>query len=728
MSQINWEADKMLDVYIYDYLVKNNLQEAAKTFQDEAKVSADPVAIDAPKGFLLEWWSVFWDIFIARTNEKHSDVAASYLQTQQIKAEEHRHLQQQQHPYSVQELMLRSRQQQHQNVANLQEQRMRMSMQRESMNEMVLKQRFGESAGQMMDPNRAALLKSVMSPGHSSGQVLNGSANPGSLQQAQVRNQQFSGLAQDIKPEMNSLLNSRAAVSDPSLIRAPGSNHVTLKGWPLAAGDQVRSGAIQNQLHLLSPQQQLLFQNNGNIDSHRLRMLIENNKSTGDMILNAGSPGQNSAIGHVDPELIKKITQLQQQQNQINTQQFQRQSSNQLLSQHDKSDSQRGDDQGQNPMTQNEHKRKQHGSSSGPANSSGTANTVGPVPSSAPSTPSTHTPGDVISLPAIQPADIDRFGEERALNDIDSFLSHDDTDIRETTKGFTFGEIASTGASTNKVVCCHFSADGKHLITGGHDKKAVLWNTDSLKQIFSLNEHTMFVTDVRFSPSMARLATSSFDKHVRVWDVNNPGFTLRNFTGHSASVRSLDFHPNMEDLICSCDDDGEIRYWSIKNGSVTTVFKGATSQIRFQPRSGRYLAAAAEKNVNIIDSDTQTCLRSLKGHQQSVTSLCWDPSGQYIASASEDLVRVWAIGSRNESDFMHELNCTGNKFYSCAFHPTHSSVLIIGCYQSILLWDMLENKTMTVPAHEGLVASLAVSNANGLVASASYDKVVKLWK
>ncbi|CAN6442090.1 unnamed protein product [Victoria cruziana] len=80
MSQTNWEADKMLDVYIYDYLVKRNLQASAKAFQAEGKVSSDPVAIDAPGGFLFEWWSVFWDIFIARTNEKHSDVAASYIE------------------------------------------------------------------------------------------------------------------------------------------------------------------------------------------------------------------------------------------------------------------------------------------------------------------------------------------------------------------------------------------------------------------------------------------------------------------------------------------------------------------------------------------------------------------------------------------------------------------------------------------------------------------------
>lgn len=40
-------------------------------------------AIDAPGGFLFEWWSVFWDIFIARTNEKHSEVAASYIEVGQ---------------------------------------------------------------------------------------------------------------------------------------------------------------------------------------------------------------------------------------------------------------------------------------------------------------------------------------------------------------------------------------------------------------------------------------------------------------------------------------------------------------------------------------------------------------------------------------------------------------------------------------------------------------------
>ncbi|CAB4266692.1 unnamed protein product [Prunus armeniaca] len=137
---------------------------------------------------------------------------------------------------------------------------------------------------------------------------------------------------------------------------------------------------------------------------------------------------------------------------------------------------------------------------------------AGPSPSSAPSTPSTHTPGEVISMPALPhsgssskplmmfgpdgtgtltspsnqlwddkdlelQADMDRFVEDGSLDDnVESFLSHDDM--------------------------------------------AVLWYTDTLKVKSTFEEHSALITDVRFSPSMPRLAMSSFDKTVRVWDAD----------------------------------------------------------------------------------------------------------------------------------------------------------------------------------------------------------------
>lgn len=60
-----------------------------------------------------------------------------------------------------------------------------------------------------------------------------------------------------------------------------------------------------------------------------------------------------------------------------------------------------------------------------------------------------------------------------------------------------------------------------NLLLDYSEMQAVLWYTDTLKPKTTLEEHSMYITDVRFSPSMARLATSSFDKTVRVWDADN---------------------------------------------------------------------------------------------------------------------------------------------------------------------------------------------------------------
>ncbi|XP_072965939.1 transcriptional corepressor LEUNIG-like isoform X6 [Typha angustifolia] len=745
MSQNNWEADKMLDVYIYDYLVKRNMQASAKAFQAEGKVSPDPVAIDVPGGFLFEWWSVFWDIFIARTNEKHSDVAASYIETQLIKAREQQQQQQQQQPQlqqqqqiQMQQLLLqrqaqqKQQQQQHAASSNLvsgtpngldpadslmcrnpgnalaakmYEERLKLPFQRDALDEASFKKPLVENVSQLLETSHASRLKMALTSGQPSGQVLHGSAGglSSTLQQVQSRNQQVPGSTQqDIKTEVSPVLNPRFADSDGALIGNPGfartnqgGNNLTLKGWPLTGLDQLRSGILQqqksfpqapqplHQLQFLSPRQQLLLQaqhnltfaSPGEIDGKRLRMFLNNRN------LALAKDGHPNPVSEIIPNIGPPM------QNVCSA----------------------------SPHTDTDMLIKQEKMGAGCVTVDGNM--------------SNSFQGD-------DQVDMDRFVEDGSLDgNVDSFLSHDDADPRDTvghcmdvSKGFTFTEIGSARASTSKVICCHFSSDGKLFASGGHDKKAVLWYTDTLKPKSTLEEHSLLITDVRFSPGIPRLATSSFDRTVRVWDADNPGYSLRTFTGHSASVMSLDFHPKNEDLICSCDGDGEIRYWSINNGSCVRVFKGPTTQMRFQPHLGRYLAAAAENIVSILDVETQACVQSLQGHTKHVDSVCWDLSGKYVASVSEDSVRVWSLGSGNEGDCIHELSCNGNKFHSCVFHPTYPSLLVIGCYQSLELWDMSENKTMTLPAHDGLIAALAVSNVNGLVASASHDKYVKLWK
>ncbi|MBA0702015.1 hypothetical protein Goari_027286, partial [Gossypium aridum] len=217
---------------------------------------------------------------------------------------------------------------------------------------------------------------------------------------------------------------------------------------------------------------------------------------------------------------------------------------------------------------------------------------------------------------------------------------------------FGFNEVGSIRKSNGKVTCCHFSSDGKLLASAGHDKKAVLWNMETLETECTPEEHTHIITDIRFRPNSTQLATSSFDTTVRVWDAAQV-YPLAPLFLHLCVILSY--------------------------GPLSPVsFVGGCSNVRFQPRIGQFLAAAAETVVSIVDVETDRRTQLLQGHNTEVHSICWDTNGDFLASVSQDSVRVWSLAS---GECIHELNSSGNKFHSCVFHPSFPALLVVSGYQ-----------------------------------------------
>lgn len=82
----------------------------------------------------------------------------------------------------------------------------------------------------------------------------------------------------------------------------------------------------------------------------------------------------------------------------------------------------------------------------------------------------------------------------------------------------------------------------------------------------------------------------------------------------------------------------------------------------------------------------------VQGHLKNIHSVCWDATGGYLASVSEDSIKVWSFTTGNDGDCVHELICSGNKFYSCVFHPKFPYLLVIGCYKaSSLIYHIQDN-------------------------------------
>jgi WD40 repeat protein len=67
-----------------------------------------------------------------------------------------------------------------------------------------------------------------------------------------------------------------------------------------------------------------------------------------------------------------------------------------------------------------------------------------------------------------------------------------------------------------------YSPAGRRLATSSDDRTIKLWDTTTGEEFFTLRGHTSGVVCVAFSPDGRRLASGSWDQIVRIWDTDPP--------------------------------------------------------------------------------------------------------------------------------------------------------------------------------------------------------------
>ena len=69
------------------------------------------------------------------------------------------------------------------------------------------------------------------------------------------------------------------------------------------------------------------------------------------------------------------------------------------------------------------------------------------------------------------------------------------------------------------ILAIAFSPDGKSIASASYDKLVKVWDVDTGKQLKSLKEHTDAVYAVAFMPDGKRLVSAAGDRTLKVWDV-----------------------------------------------------------------------------------------------------------------------------------------------------------------------------------------------------------------
>ncbi|KAG1903968.1 WD40 repeat-like protein [Suillus fuscotomentosus] len=195
---------------------------------------------------------------------------------------------------------------------------------------------------------------------------------------------------------------------------------------------------------------------------------------------------------------------------------------------------------------------------------------------------------------------------------------------------------------TDGIMCLQFDETLQHpsfpiLITGSYDRTVRVWNIETGLEVRCLRGHTRAVRALQFDE--AKLITGSMDHTIRVWNWRS-GECIRTLEGHTEGVVCLNFDSN---VLASGSVDTTVKVWNFRTGEAFTLrgHRDWVNSVRLwesedpadvemgcgsgsEPRicQGTLLFSASDDGtIRLWDLARRTCVRQFTGHVGQVQSL-----------------------------------------------------------------------------------------------------------
>jgi WD40 repeat protein len=120
------------------------------------------------------------------------------------------------------------------------------------------------------------------------------------------------------------------------------------------------------------------------------------------------------------------------------------------------------------------------------------------------------------------------------------------------------------------------NSKGNNMVTVGSDKKIIIWDLNTCKEIFNWIGHTDYIETVDYSIDDSKIATGSWDKTIKIWNAKN-GQLLQTLIGHSEHPDKVFFMNNNNNRVvsvCNARGEHEVYIWDLITGEIIFKFYG----------------------------------------------------------------------------------------------------------------------------------------------------------